>query len=82
MAEKGPVVNIEPKAKSSDSEKITINLGLVDLQTRAMAERFAGSAKRAVAMDLARTALIAAAMALSLSTMAVEEYNPFIYFRF
>jgi alginate O-acetyltransferase complex protein AlgI len=36
----------------------------------------------AVAMDLTRMFFIAGALMLSLATMAVEEYNPFIYFRF
>jgi len=36
----------------------------------------------AVAMDLTRMVFIAGALMLSLATMAVEEYNPFIYFRF
>jgi alginate O-acetyltransferase complex protein AlgI len=33
-------------------------------------------------IDLARAALVGAAMVLALATMAVEQHNPFIYFRF
>jgi len=36
----------------------------------------------AVGMGLARAALVGAAMVLALATMAVEQHNPFIYFRF
>jgi alginate O-acetyltransferase complex protein AlgI len=36
----------------------------------------------AVGVGLARAALVGAAMVLALATMAVEQHNPFIYFRF
>jgi alginate O-acetyltransferase complex protein AlgI len=45
-------------------------------------ERIATRDAGSVAIDLARTALVASFMVLCLATMAVEEYNPFIYFRF
>jgi len=49
---------------------------------RAIGEHIAFHPNGAIAMDLGRMVLVAALMMLSLATMAVEEYNPFIYFRF
>jgi hypothetical protein len=47
---------------------------------RASIEQRGGAA--APGIGLARAALVGAAMVLALATMAVEQHNPFIYFRF
>lgn len=51
-------------------------------RVRTIGERIGTHSNGAVAVDLARAVLMAVCMVLSLSTMAVEQYNPFIYFRF
>ncbi len=51
-------------------------------QVRAAGGRLSVSNSGAIVVDLARAALVAGIMFLSLSTMAVEQYNPFIYFQF
>jgi alginate O-acetyltransferase complex protein AlgI len=48
---------------------------------RASFEQRAGGAGT-LGVDLARAVLVGAAMVLALATMAVEQHNPFIYFRF
>jgi alginate O-acetyltransferase complex protein AlgI len=49
---------------------------------RAMDEEIASRPGGAIAMDLTRMVLVGVVMMLSLATMAVEAYNPFIYFQF
>ena len=49
---------------------------------RALGEHIASRPSGAIAMDLTRMILVSIFMLLSLATMAVETYNPFIYFQF
>jgi len=49
---------------------------------RLLGEQIASRPSGAIAMDLTRMVLVGVFMMLSLATMAVEAYNPFIYFQF